>query len=151
MTISYPLTLPTTPRPRNITYTPWDVTPRASSPFTLKEQIYEYSGKKFRIQVDYPPMEKSEFKAIRAFLLSLRGAVGYFALGDPGNATPLGSVPGTPLANGAQTLGASTLATKGWTSSQSNILRAGDEVQVESYAYTNLTDVNSDGSGNATP
>lgn len=150
MSISYPLALPTDPKPRQITFTPWDVTPRSTSPYTLKDQIYEYSGKKFRISVDYPPMEKSAFKAVRAFLLSLRGSLGYFSLGDPGNATPLGSVPGTPLANGTATLGAETFATKGWTAGQTNILRAGDDFQVDGYCYTNLKDVNSDGSGNAT-
>jgi hypothetical protein len=120
------------------------------SPFTLKEQYYEYSGKKFRVSVQYPPMTAEQFKPVRAFLLSLRGSVGYFSMGDPANASPLGSAPGTPLANGTGTLGGNTFATKGWTPSQSNILRAGDEFQVESFCYTNLTDVNSDGSGNAT-
>jgi hypothetical protein len=150
MSISYPLTLPADPRPRSISYTPWDVTPRSASPYTQKEQVYEYSGKKFRVSIQYPPMSKTEFKAIRAFVLSLRGAIGYFAMGDPGNTTPLGSAPGTPLANGAHALGANTFATKGWTAGQTNILRAGDEFQVESFCYTNLKDVNSDGSGNAT-
>jgi hypothetical protein len=150
MSISYPLSLPTSPKPRTLTYTPWDVTPSSTSPFTLKDQLYEYSGKKFRVAVQYPPVDKVSFKAVRAFLLSLYGSIGTFTLGDPANAAPLGSVPGTPLANGTAAIGASTFATKGWTAGQTNILRAGDEFQVDSFCYTNLKDVNSDGSGNAT-
>ena len=89
-----------------------------------------------------------------SFLVSLRGAVGSFYLGDPAGTVPQGVATGTPLVNGAQVAMSRTLVTKGWTHSTTGILLAGDYLQVgtglQQRLYKNLTDADSDSSGNAT-
>lgn len=149
MSISYPLTIPVS-KFRSIVFTADNVTPFSTSPFTLKDQIYEYGGKRWRVDVQYIPLEIEDFKKVKGFLLALHGSVGYFYFGDTVSTTPAGIATGTPLVNGTATKGAVTLATKGWTTSTTNILKSGDDIQVDGYLYTNVTDVNSDGSGNAT-
>jgi hypothetical protein len=79
--------------------------------------------------------------------------VGTFLLGDPAGKTPRGVATGTPLVNGANQAG-KQLVTDGWTINIANILRAGDYIQVATGAtqrlYKNLTDANSNPSGQAT-
>lgn len=153
MAITYPLTAPSSV-PAQIRMNPMAVIGLSESPFTLEQEVYEHQGQVWRMEVSLPPMERAEAEEWISFLLSLNGRQGTFLMGDPVGATPRGSAPGTPLVDGAGQQRSKTLATKGWTASQSGILLPGDYIQVGSGSstrlYKNLTTANSDADGKAT-
>lgn len=149
MTITYPLSLPNL-NIKNITVRMVSTTAKTESPFTKEAQVYEYaSGKRFEFIVELPPMKRAAAEEWIAFLAKLKGQKGTFYIGDPDGVTARGIATGTPLVNGASQTGGS-LITDGWTTGQTGILKAGDYIQIGDYMYKNLSDVNSDGSGNAT-
>lgn len=154
MAITYPLTMPATPSFRAIRWRTQSVVASNRSPFTLTEDVQVWAGQNWMAELSLPPMKRPDAEAWIAFLLSLNGKQGTFYLADPTAKTPRGSVPGAPLVDGTQAGGAQTLATKGWTASQANVLLPGDWIQLGTGAtarlHKNLTAANSDGAGKAT-
>jgi hypothetical protein len=150
--ITYPLALPT-PGPQKLVLTGRTMVSFSQSPFSGVQQVNEWPAEWWEAEVSLPPMRRVTAEAWTTFLLALRGRSGTFYLGDSAAKTPRGVATGTPVVNGAGQTGKS-LATRGWTISITGILKAGDYLQVGSGAtkrlYKNLTDANSDGSGNAT-
>ena len=57
---------------------------------------------------------------------------------------------GAPLASGAASIGATTMATSGWTANVTGILLTGDYFQVGTELYQLVSDASSNGSGQAT-
>lgn len=149
MTISFPLSLPTVVSFRNFSLAPQNAQARSVSPYSLKEQVYNHSGEKWRIQASYPPLTPTQAKEVIGFLVSLRAGVGTFLAGDPKMGSPIGSALGSPNVNGAGQIG-TALNTAGWSASQTGVLKRGDLFQLENYLYMVLQDANSNGSGQAT-
>lgn len=151
MAITYPLSLPA--GLRQIRITPIAVVSESRSPFSLKSQIQQHQGQLWQAEISVKPMTRASAEEWISFLLKLNGKYGTFLLGDPSGTTPRGLATGTPLVNGASQTG-NSLITDGWTPSQTNILRAGDYIQLgagsTSRLYKNLEDTNSDVGGNAT-
>lgn len=144
MTISYPLTLPI--GFDSLVLIAENVQGRNTNLYTLKEQVYVHTGDRWKINITYPRQALSTARLIKAFLLSLKGGVGTFIAGDPYAINPSG-VGGTPIVNGAGQTGF-VLNTSGWPLSTSNVLKAGDYIQVGTYnLHMVLTNANSDGSG----
>jgi hypothetical protein len=150
MTITFPVTPPSSPG-----YTRFDMDMEtaaaiARSPFTYEQQVQEHQGQRWIIKAELPPMKREVAAAWQAFVLSLRGVRGTFLLGDPDGATPQGIATGSPSVDGASQSGF-TLATKGWTAGQTGILLAGDYIQLGTGASSTLhmvmADANSDGGG----
>lgn len=83
--MNYPLDLPTSIAPDNITFYADNVTISSSSPFTYQEQILAYPGKRWRADVSIPPCKADLAEPWVAFLLGLNGQEGTFLLGDPLN------------------------------------------------------------------
>lgn len=100
-----------------------------------------------------PPMGRADAEAWVAFLVSLKGPIGTFLMGDPLGATARGSAGGTPLVNGGSQTG-SELTVDGATVSQTGWLKTGDWIQLGSGTSTSLhkvlADADSDVSGNVT-
>lgn len=154
MTISYPLTPPSTPGFGGIKLTPKASVGESRSPFTFEGQYYVNQGQIWQAQLSLSAnMTRAAAEAWIAFLLSLNGKQGTFLMGIAGSDTPQGIASGTPLVNGASQSGQS-LVTDGWTPSITGILKAGDLLQLgtgsNSRLYKNLTDANSNGGGQAT-
>ncbi len=155
MAYTYPLTMPTEPKPSRITWKPFDVVAASEAPTSLIQQVYAHPGNQWRIEVALPPMKRAEAAEWIAWGRKLRGRWGTFLFTDPVFKTPRGTPQGTPLVNGTQTLRSWTLATKGWTVSQAGLLLPGDMIQVGSgttnkYLFMILTQVDSDSGGLAT-
>lgn len=152
MSITYPLTIPQTAQKTRISIV--NNVGESVSPFTFWSQRFDWLADRLLIEMTFPMMKRAEAAQMVAFLMSLRGKVGTFLAGDPMAKTPQGVATGTPLVNGANAVGSATLATKGWNTSITGILKAGDWLQVGSgetqRIYLNLADVNSDSSGHAT-
>jgi hypothetical protein len=154
MTISYPLTPPTTPAPMSVEWSPLSAGGVASSPATFVADKFLHSGRKLEAALAYPAMLRAKGDAWAAFLAALDNSYGNFYFGPQGpGATPKGVATGTPLVKGAGQSG-QTLLTDGWTPTTTGILKAGDWIQLGSGAtrslHMQLEDTNADGSGNAT-
>lgn len=153
MAISYPLTLPSHTGIRSITFRAVNTVGISQSPFTYAQQTVAHSGQRWEVDVTLPQMQRADAEQWVAWLISLRGQLGTFTLGDPIGATPRGSAGGTPLVNGAGQTGG-TLVIDGCTASQTGWLKAGDYIQLGSSGSATLhkvlQDADSDGSGNVT-
>ena len=156
MSISYPLTFPTG-HIVNISLKAQSTVAASSSPFTGQVQVQEYSARFWVADISLPPMLRASSEDWISFLLKLGGRRGTFLLGDPAGTTPRGVATGTPLVKGSGQSGigyATDLITDGWTPSTTGILKAGDYIQIgtgsSARLLKNLTDVNSNVSGEAT-
>lgn len=151
MTISYPLSLPTHTGIAAIALRAVNAVAYSRSPFTFAGQAFAYPGQMWQADVTLPPMKRADAEQWVAWLISLRGQLGTFLLGDPIGATARGTPTGTPLVKGANQTGG-TLEIDGATTSVTNWLRAGDYIQLGSGSTARLhkvlQNVNSDGSGN---
>lgn len=154
MTISYPLTTPSSPSPSRVEIEPVFVIASHQSVFTLSAEYFEHYGQQWQMNVQLPPMQRADAEEWIAWMLSLNGSYGTFLMGDISGQTPRGSLGGTPLVDGAHsTLGVKEISTKGWSASTSVLLK-GDYIQLGTSSnariYKSLKDVTSDGSGDAT-
>lgn len=152
MTITYPITLPTTPGFTNAQITARNAAGISESPFTFRQQVYQHQGQMWEAQLSLPPMKRAQAAAWVAALVSLGGVVGTFLLGDPDAQTARGIATGTPLVKGASQTGL-TLDTDGWTINQTGIMLAGDYIQFGSGTTQRMhmitVDADSDGSGDS--
>jgi hypothetical protein len=106
----------------------------------------------WQADVTLPPMKRADAERWVAWLVSLRGQLGHFFLGDPLGATARGlasTFAGTPVIT-SQTGG--TIAVTGASASKDGWLLAGDYIQIgassDATLHKVLQDVNTDSSGN---
>ncbi len=156
MAITYPLSTPTNKTIAGIRLTARNVVGVSTSPFSFKQQTYQFSGQRWEADITLPQMNRENAEEWVAFLMKLYGQKGTFLLGDPLGGTARGSASsaaGTPVVNGASQTG-DTLAINGLPASATGYLKAGDYIQLGSAAtaqlYKVLNDANSNGSGEAT-
>lgn len=151
MTISYPLSFPNTLAPKRVTFYSVNAVTISRSPFTFDTQIQEFAGQSWGAEVTMPAMTREQAEQWVAFIMALQGPKGTFYLRDPLATEPRGVATGNPLIKGASQTG-NVLETDGWTPDTTGILKAGDKLQIGTrlYAIMGTSDVDSDGSGNAT-
>jgi hypothetical protein len=153
--ITYPLSLPNTPPGwSKLSFTADNIVGVSRSVFTNQQQVYQWPGEFWTVDAALPPMAQATAEAWITFLVSLRGQLGTLYIGDSLHPAPVGVGTGTPVVNGAQSSMSNTLATRGWTASTTNILVAGDYIQlgtgVQQRLYMVLTNASSNSSGDAT-
>lgn len=155
MAITYPLNTPTNIGIANITLMAENAVAVSQSPFTFQQQIVAHAGQRWAASVSLPPMKRQDAETWVAFLLSMKGQVGTFLLGDPNCQTPQGSAStnaGTPLVSGGGQTGDS-LVVDGLPANTTNYLKAGDYIQLGSGATASLhkvlTNVDTDSTGGA--
>ena len=137
MSITYPYAYPTSPKFKRLAMKAATVAGQSISHFTLQQQTYLHQGEAWGAEVTLPLMGRAEAEEWIAWGLALRGKYGTFCLGDPSGETPRGSAAGNPASiDGAAQLGL-TVNTLAWTASQSNILLAGDYIQIAKNYLTN--------------
>lgn len=83
MPITYPLNTPTNIGIANITLMAENAVAVSQSPFTFAQQIVAHPGQRWAASISLPPMKRQDAENWIAFLLSLKGQVGTFLLGDP--------------------------------------------------------------------
>ena len=92
MTISYPLTLPTSIGIAQIELVAENAVAISTSPFTYRQQVVQHPGQRWRATVSIPQNIRRDIAAPwKAFLTSLKGQVGTFLLGDPDYETNRGA------------------------------------------------------------
>lgn len=101
--------------------------------------------------ISLPPLTSAQHDVWVAALLQLQGMTNAFQFGDPLKRSPRGVVRGTPAVNTAIAMptGSSTLYTLGWTPNSTNLLLAGDYIQLGLRLHRVLDSVNSDVDGKA--
>ena len=155
MAISYPLALPTHTGIARIELRATNAVAYSRSPFTFAGQAHAYAGKAWQADVTLPSMKREDAERWVAWLISLKGQLGTFYLGDPAATTPLGSARDTDtiLVDGAVSSG-DTIAIDSAPASQTDYLKAGDYMQigtgVNRQLFKVLNDVDTDGTGSAT-
>lgn len=149
MTISYPVSLPSSPA--NFSAAKFGINWNTSlhmSPLSRVQQSLERPGALWQAEFVVPPLLlAADAAAWKGFLVSLRGRHGTFRAGDPSYSGPRGSAGGAPLVNGASQTGRA-LITDGWSAAAT--FKIGDQFQLGDYLYMMVEDVTADGSGNAT-
>jgi len=55
----------------------------SQSPFTFDQQVYQHQGVIWEAEISLPPLNRSEAKAVEAFLARCRGMKETFMLGNP--------------------------------------------------------------------
>ena len=150
MTISYPLALPSSTASSRVVLRARELVGSTRSPFTGGVGTYQWGGQWFEADVELPPLLRDDAEVWIAFLLSLKGMHGSFAMGDPLGTSPRGAGGGSPLVAGAGQTG-SSLNGDGGPLSQTGWLKAGDWIQLSSGASSRLhkvlADANTDGAG----
>lgn len=127
----------------------------AVSPFTGSQQTYEFQGAFWMANITLPPMIRADAAKWQAFLLSCHGRANPFILGDPLATSPRGSalgISGVTIPS-SQTVYSSTLATWGWTASQSNLFEEMDYFQIPRNYLQNPSAIDQSGweAGSSTP
>lgn len=151
MAISFPLSIPSSCKPKRVQFYAVNAVNLSRSPFTFDTQVQEFSGQSWGAEVTFPPLEREAAEELVAFLLALQGPKGTFLLYDPLATEPRGIATGTPLVKGASQTG-NSLVTDGWTPTTTGVLLRGDKFQIGTrlYGVMGTGDVDSDGSGDAT-
>lgn len=152
--ITYPLALPTHTGIRNIELRSVNAIAYERSPFTFAGQAQASAGQMWMADVTLPPMKTADAEQWLAFLISLRGQLGTFLLGDPLRTQPrgvAGSFLGTPIIT-SQTGG--SINVTGASLSKTNWLLAGDYIQIgtgsSATLHKVLQDATTDASGQTT-
>lgn len=153
MAISYPVTLPATPKPARVTLTQSSIVAITRSPFTGQAEVQEHPGQLWQAEIAWDTLRRLEAEPLIAAIMQLKGQFGTFLLGDPLGAQPRGNPQGAPVVDGAGQTG-NSLLTRGWTASAQGVLLAGDYIRLGSGATTRLhkvlIDASADGFGKAT-
>jgi hypothetical protein len=126
-----------------------DIVASVDNPFTGQSQFQDWQASYLEASVSMPPLTAKQAPAWIAFLMSLRGSLNVFQIGDPLRTSPQGSGLGSPAVNGANQTGYSLL-TKGWTAGAAGVLLPGDWLQIGYRLYANLGIANADGGGDLT-
>ena len=139
MTITYPLTMPTTGHQAR-TLGRYSAVGVSRSPWTGKVQTQAYDDQHWTLDVTLPPLIRENAAPWQAFFAKLNGIQGTFLAGDVMGALPRGSarnVPGTPVVGGASQTG-NTLAISGCPISNTGFLLAGDYLSIGTGVDTKL-------------
>jgi hypothetical protein len=124
--------MPSTPAPRQVTFTMTDTVGMNQSPFTGQQQVMAWPGADYwTAEVSLPPMTRSQAAAWQAFFAALRGKANVFQLGDPlGKASRGIARDFTAFLDGLHLASATTINMKGWPAGAGNLLLPGDYIQI---------------------
>ena len=141
---------PTEPKASGVKITSFSPT-LVSVTQSMKEQRRKRGGHRWLLEVDFPPMSRSDFAPIYAFAVAQEGQYETFTYYPPVVSTSQITTAGSGVVNGAHTAGDTTIVTDGWDASET-CLKAGDFLKFANHSkvYMAVSDVTSDGSGNAT-
>jgi len=155
MAISYPLSLPTSIGIAQIELRATNAVAISRSPFTFSTQVHAYTGQSWQADVTLPSIRRDLAEDWVAWLISLKGQLGTFYLGDPNAVTPRGSARDTDTIKVASAVSSGdTISINSAPASQTDYLKAGDYMQiglgVSRQLFKVLNDVDTDGAGAAT-
>ena len=89
----------------------------------------QVQGQRFSFTVSYPPMKRSEFAPIMAFIMKQRSRKEDFTITLPSYMNAQGNETGTLLVNGGHSASDTTIAIDGFASDGAGRLKAGDFIK----------------------
>ena len=108
---------------------------------TFRRQV---QGQRFSFTVSYPPMTRSEFAPIMAFIMKQRSRLESFTVTMPSYLNAQGSETGTLLVNGSHSVADTTIAIDGFGGDGAGRLKAGDLIKfAHDKVYMVIDDVTS--------
>lgn len=112
-------------------------------------QVRSIGGQRWSFTAKYNPMTRAEFNPVYAFIMSQQGMLGTFQITPPVISDATGNVSGTMAANGAHSIGDSTIAVDGITGT----IKAGDLVKFNGHSkvYMVTSDLTGAGTLNIEP
>ena len=115
-------------------------------------QTRQIDGQKFSITLDYPPMSRSNFAPIKAFIMKQRARLNTFTVIPPVVSNAQGVASTVISTNALVSAGAITCTIDGMTTSTNGILKAGDYFRFtgQDKVYMAVEDLDADGSGEGT-
>lgn len=150
MTITYPLSLPTSINFDGVTLKPVAAVASQRSPFSLEASFQRLQGQMWQGTLSLPLMSRDTAEDWLSWLVALNGMEGTFLMGVAGCSTPRGAIGGTPLVAGAGQSG-NTLQIDGCTPLVMNWLKAGDYIQLgsglDTHLHKNLNNASTDSGG----
>ena len=93
---------------------------------TFRRQL---QGQRFSFTVSYPPMTRSEFAPLMAFIMKQRSRQEAFTVTFPSYLNAQGNETGTLLVNGTHSVADTTIAIDGFASDGAGRLKAGDLIK----------------------
>jgi hypothetical protein len=117
-----------------------------------RKQARQIDGQRFAITLQFPPMTRSEFAPIKAFIMKQRSQLENFTLIPPTEGNAQGVASTILNVDGALTAGTTTANIDNMTVSTNGILKAGDYFRFtgQQKVYMAVEDLNSDGYGEGT-
>jgi len=140
-------TYPTSPEFRSIGFSSEQKT-ITSTTDSGKMFSVQVDGQRFKFSATYPPMRRSDFAPVIAFIMKQRSQKETFQIALPDLKNAKGNVSGTVLVNGSHTAGDTTIDVDGMTGT----IKAGDFVKFggDNKVYMVVADATADGSNEAT-
>ena len=118
----------------------------------LKRQVRRRGGQRWLLEVEFPPMTRSEFAPIYAFAMKQQGQFETFTYVPPVISTSQGDTTENPVVDGALSVGVSSATIDGLTASETDIIKAGDFFKFSGHSkiYMATADMDADGTGHGT-
>jgi hypothetical protein len=140
-------TYPTSPEFRSIGFSSEQKT-ITSTTDSGKMFSVQVDGQRFKFSATYPPMRRSDFAPVLAFIMKQRSQKETFQIALPDLKNAKGNVSGTVLVNGSHSAGDTTIDVDGMTGT----FKAGDFIKFGGHdkVYMVVTDATADGSNEAT-
>ena len=140
-------TYPTSPEFRSMNFSSEQKT-KTSMTDSGKIFSTQVDGQKFKFSATYPPMSRSDFAPVLAFIMKQRSQKETFQIALPDLKNAKGNVSGSVLVKNAHTAGDTTITVDAMTGT----LKAGDFVKFagDTKVYMVVSDVTADGSNEAT-
>jgi hypothetical protein len=139
---TYPLALPAHTGIRSIEFRTLNAVAYERSPFTFVGQAQASAGQMWMADISLPPMQRADAEKWVAWLISLRGQLGTFYLGDPLADEPSGTSTSATITG--------TAGNNSVTVAMTGTLLAGDWFSLGSGLGKRLYKVTADRSGNGT-
>ena len=140
-------TYPTSPEFRSIRFKSEQKT-KTSTTESGKMFSTQVDGQRFKFSATYPPMSRSDFAPVLAFIMKQRSQKETFQISLPDLKNAKGNVSGSVLVKNAHTAGDTTITVDAMTGT----LKSGDLVKFagDTKVYMVVSDVTADGSNEAT-
>jgi hypothetical protein len=83
MSLSYPLTFPSSIQIQSFTLRYVKSVAMSESPFSYAQQVHDFGGGRWEAEITIPPLKQSDAQVFQAFLIGLKGRFGTFTMSHP--------------------------------------------------------------------
>ena len=135
---------PTSIVPKSVKITSMQTT-LVSTSISGRRQARQLQNQKWKLRATFPPLTRTQFNEVFAFVVKQRGRKENFTFTPPIFDDALGTETGSVLVNGGHSVGDTTIAMDGFASDGAGRFKAGDFIKFNTHdkVYMVVTDVTS--------